>query len=446
MQRLLRSVHIFWDWHKFLRRVPGRVEVNALFEAYRILKPTLAETYWPDQFPYVKHIWPSERELGVQYALLVQRFRSQLHKQYFWRAISSATRYRVRQVRASALLQSSLGSCHSRKFRAPGCQRIFLLIDMFLRGLCDQGSFPFFVSKWSLCIPGHAANLRRARRRRRQWFCYRDGVSGFAQLFLGPLANAVVIVLEEERNLDVSKLSANFDMDPKWHSPSGMYPEGCYHIVRFGHRLRFLCPPETPCESWGSLLHILFEDMRTSNHSRIRNCLFIKEAGLVCCGGARDEMIIGILADCMLEAGKNPNVKKPASRTTVSFAVRNARRSDPSRPSLFISDGGSGFEMEDLLEHSVIDPPSLDEAVATHLRQRFQRDHYGQVLRDNFGKKQIKKLNLFPDQFRHSEATASVWRARLQAWLSSEGGREWAQRRIRLVGEDDVHGAGGDNC
>ena len=70
-----------------------------------------------------------------------------------------------------------------------------------------------------------------------------------------------------------------------------------YHIIRFGHRLRMLLPPETPCEHWGSQLHILHRDKQTVSASRHAVRLFLKAAELECAGHPRDEADVAALAE-----------------------------------------------------------------------------------------------------------------------------------------------------
>ena len=143
---------------------------------------------------------------------------------------------------------------------------------------------------------------------------------------VGKLVRAVSVEVEA----DARRLVMSFDMDPTWHRPFVGKFQGnrhAYHIIRFGHRLRMLLPPETPCEHWGSQLHILHRDMQTVSASRHAVRLFLKAAELEC---ARDEAVVAALAEFHVgELQRDPQKKLPGgqSRRRIFRGKRRSTRS-----------------------------------------------------------------------------------------------------------------------
>ena len=321
--------------------------------------------------------------------------------------------------------------------------RIVALVDLMLDGppafepTSGHCAEIWWTQLESLCLPGHVAGWRRARYRRRRIWKFCGGVGSIASVAHGPLARSLVLVVEEERELDVGLLAADFDKRPFWHMPCGSrYPRGCYHIVRLGHRLRFLCPPETPAEGSGSIIHRIHRQMAQPYFQRIRHRLFIIEAGLKCVGHSRDEAIVAAIAEALLQAGKKPFVRRPAA-DGVAFALKGLRRHRGADWRLS-SDIAADF-VEDFKRDAHEDPPDLDPVVAETLRRRCERNFDGrEFVRDSAGHKKMGGLPLFGNQLRHAGATRSAWRDRLLDWLKSEDGKSWqVQRDMRLSQADE---------
>ena len=195
------------------------------------------------------------------------------------------------------LLGASLGSWFRQLqlARRRGFQRILLTIGRFLlgprRAHCGE---TFVVSATSLCCVGHSDNWDVARGRRKQLFGMVEGRKrDLAAVCVGSARGYVVEVRAVSRRFSQQRLAASLDMDPTWHSPDESRRH-CYHVVRYGHRFRFLCPPEACCEAWGSLVHILFDDMRNASIERVVARLFLKEAQLQCAGSARDDAVVEV--------------------------------------------------------------------------------------------------------------------------------------------------------
>ena len=203
-------------------------------------------------------------------------------------------------------------------------------------------------------------------------------VGAVLRLHHGAHAGKLVRVVACEVKVNARRLAEVFDMEPSWHAPNPSYRnvrvKHCYHIVRFGHRLRLLFPPETPCEHWGSQLHNLYRDMASLGVARQTARLFLKAANLECAGHPRDEAVVDAIATYFDdEKGKNPYRK----RNKVASKQAQRLRSGPKpfqRQSIVgnFAAGVDGFR-------ATVEPMRLDPVVRKHLEARFERAHDGQV-------------------------------------------------------------------
>jgi hypothetical protein len=260
------------------------------------------------------------------------------------------------------------------------------------------------------------------------------------------LCKSVVLVLEQERRVNIPALAASFDMDPYWHSPAGdEYAHGCYHMVKLGNRLRLLAPPETPCESWGYLLHMIWRDfasLPTTQH--IQNRFFIREAGLQCSGSARDESLVQTIAEVFVSSGKSVFGKR--CKLDLSLGVHSARRNAGRADWELPEEYGAARSLDDFLDWKREVPKVMDAGVEAILRANLEREWVGSYRRDQYGHKKMKAHALYSNQLRHGSTTRSVWKDRLQLWLSTDEGREWNARRDALLDKegqtediDDIH-------
>jgi hypothetical protein len=477
MKTLLDAVSVCWDWQLLAHAEPQRRHIQALNTVYKILRPTLADSFWPPptHFQHVHPAWPSQRDLGIQYCLLCWRVRRAMSGedgQMLFSRFTKVVQYRVLPLPCPAYL------VHLVAFRIcsgkAGYTRVAWRIQFCLSGwpaggvgsadadfvfcqrygLCARSHCAirfspnegFRVKASSLCQPGHAQNWKKSRARRRHLFSFAGSVGDVAQVNSGPLCNTIVYVLEEERLVNVGKLASNFDMDPSWHLPlPPTFPNGCYHLVKLGHRMRFLCPPETPMETSGSLLHVIYNDMAREAYDRIRQRLFIKEAGLRCAGSARDEAIVRVVAELLIRSGCDPFTRQKQTRLPHSVA-RLRQNADARHWKL-------GEDVDDATMMDYLDPSStsvpaalraprsfgveLDPVVAQSVRRSFEKTSMGNAYqRDHLGHKHIKAMPLYANELRHQSATRSVWRERLQAWLRSEDGQQWSDQRTRFEDPD----------
>ena len=68
---LIDDVAQCWDFGRLAYEAPSVRDTQAFLRAYRMLRPCLRHTSWPDAFPYVARAWPSSEEMAKQYGLLV---------------------------------------------------------------------------------------------------------------------------------------------------------------------------------------------------------------------------------------------------------------------------------------------------------------------------------------------------------------------------------------
>ena len=270
----------------------------------------------------------------------------------------------------------------------------------------------------------------------------------YIQRFLesrGPQTGRVVRVVAMESRFDESAIAAAIDTGRTLHEPRpGSHGQHCWHICKLGHRIRFLLPPETPCESWGSLTHILHDDMAVSGVERIVPRLFLKEAQLECAGGARDEAVVAEIARCIVDRfGRDPHVKAP--RGEVSYSLTKLRRQlghwlwqvDAGdlvdQPRLEWQRGGSCSELV---------PTALDPGIARAVMRGVTKDR-GRAVRDSHGRKVLKPLDFTASSKRvvGKDVTVSVVRASLKSWLASEAGAAWRATRASLFDPDRAAGA-----
>ena len=347
----------------------------------------------------------------------------------------------------------------------PGVFRVLLTILRY----SDPPAFSnlagrlFWTSPRSLCQPGCSLRWSSPKFknsvRYKNLFRFSGTVGQIAQIGLGDMKTFVVQVVDEKRTFSPGALAASFDTDAYWHVPTRGAGEPvtgcpnvkhCWHALRLGHRLRWLCPPETVCESWGSLLHNLHNDMANSHPARLGMRLFLKAAGLRCCGHPRDERVVEEIARCMVEdLHRNPHVKRPTRKVLLSEVQKRMRKSavawEWGIAELSLGRGWHTSTDPDAFRISV-KPKTLDVRVLDAMEKRYVRTHRGEHKRLRTGTKILKPLPMEEMGKREAKQnkvlTTSVLRARLQKWLTSDSGDSWRKHKERLAGD---HASDDDN-
>ena len=258
---LLDSMRACWDMPDMCARPASAEEVVAFKTCYDILKPSLAKTYWPppEEKPYVKRKWPSERAMCVQYVRLRNRLRLRVNDPAHASRYLTVARYGVRCLRAAPVVQAALATeLYGHGPVGRGLGRVFVLVWRFMEPLAAAAlGDVFWLPPSALCLAGHTWKLSKSRQgRMHRHAAFRGGIGSLAVSCGRTAYGKVVEVVNVETSVCESAVASAIDQDPELHAPlvEGD-PNHCWHACRLTHRFRFLHAPETPCETWGSYLH-----------------------------------------------------------------------------------------------------------------------------------------------------------------------------------------------
>jgi len=201
-------------------------------------------------------------------------------------------------------------------------------------------------------------------------------------------------------------------------------------------------PPETMCETWGSFMHNLHDDMSNSSSWRVAARLFLKAAGVQCTGHPRDERLVEEIARVYVdELGKRPYISRPRVNTrdiaTIQSRVRIASASwQWSLDELSLGrDWYSTFDKSHF--RATLKPSTFDAEMLGAVDRSIRRSPLGAPLRDGAGQKLLRSLPLMPRERRAANPVTSVARERLRRWLRSSDAGEWRRRREMLYGGTD---------
>jgi hypothetical protein len=250
---------------------------------------------------------------------------------------------------------------------------------------------------------------------------------------VGKLVRAVSVEVEA----DARRLVMSFDMDSSWHRPFVGKFQGnrhAYHIIRFGHRLRMLLPPETPCEHWGSQLHILHRGMQTVSASRRAVRLFLKAAELECAGHPRDEAVVAALAEFHVGELQRDPQEKSSRRSKQEEDLQRKEKEHQIIDTSILTKALLEDETRASFKSSC-EPDRMDPVVRDHLKMSFERDWSHNVNRDAQELKAIRKLPMTTHNMK--DFSNEALRNRLVTWLKSDAGREWSETRKGIY-EDDL--------
>ena len=392
---------------------------------------------------------------------------SHCRKPYEWtpytllcgQAYTTESRFKVHCLRHPFVVASSLGLRFRKagKFLA-GSMRPMVLINVFAgRSIgckCEEREKSFFCLSGSLCLPGNATNWAHSRSRRRQLFRLNNAAKdNIVQVCKGPLAGKIVRLQDIERSLSMEQLATSWDADSSWHRPTS-YGFHCYHVISFGHRLRWLCPPEAEVERWGSLLHNLYADQAQHTSARLAMRLFIKEANLACDGDSRDECVVAEIARCVIEE-KNMT---PLNKKAKAVRSQGLRADFPVHKNTWVDkswafkDNDGPWQDDDIEEfRRATKPISMDIRVAKAVEDSMMRTALGEMRRDAHGRKLLHPLPYVPVGKKDAsrDITASVLRGGRGAWDergASAGNRNGRASRFLGFCEDSLWNDCGGNC
>ena len=231
---------------------------------------------------------------------------------HWWRQLVCV----VSPIRIPPVLAASLGcmlrrpgSTQQASLGSTGVSAVDLILSvvaLFLFG----GTFR--VSPRSLAVRGASKKLEGARTRRGEYE-FSGRVGGVAAVARGPLRGKHVRLEEREGEVDASALGASLDTVQDFNLPDdrGVH---CWHSVRMHHRCRLLRANESPCERWGSLVHMLWDSYAGWQPHRVVARLFIREAGFACRGDELSEGVVREIARSLSDEGARPFTKQPSTR------------------------------------------------------------------------------------------------------------------------------------
>jgi hypothetical protein len=126
-----------------------------------------------------------------------------------------------------------------------------------------------------------------------------------------------------KKNIKKTHVFGYIDLTPAFHALVHVRrPEThCWHLCCLGHNCRLLLPPETFCETMGSYIHIIHNDMGLASADKVVARLFLKEAGIKCTGSSRDEALVAALADVFASVFKKSPIKRRRGTDRESYKM-----------------------------------------------------------------------------------------------------------------------------
>ena len=267
---------VCWDWDSLLRRPAAKQHYEAFFQLCKSLKPSLENTAWPrnPEFQFVTRQWPQERGPNgwfQQYKTLTLRLKAEAksigRRESWWRIVGVQVEPVVEAVSRFWL---SLARAPQLQHASPaGRACVLFLIRRFMGDAYVSAAVPFETKPSSLVPPG----ARRASGQRAQ---FRASVGSFASLVVPGGSRKLVFVVALHRKVDEAGLVSSLHSEKSLVFPdsSGAH---CWHVVRAYLRDRRKSP-ESICERWGSLMHMLWDSVGGWQPHRIVARLFMRES------------------------------------------------------------------------------------------------------------------------------------------------------------------------
>ena len=443
---------VCWDW-KFLTRCnPEPRHYKAFFELTALLRPSLRQTEWPNspKFNFLHQRWPDKKDKNG----LMQQYRTLCHR------VRNASRLRVRfkswwkvvEVTVCPVIKG--GSCATLRALSqqgpPEFHRIslelrsclFSLIGAYLGGSpYDSGYFKTKTS--TLAAPGCGKTLSKARANRgAQQFSRSAGC--FASMSVGSFKGKLVLVLAEHRELDeaalVSSLFGETDFALPFAEagaaqihvhPLAVSGDHCWHALRTYMRSRIKAP-ESVVERWGSLLHMLWDDVCGWQPHRLVTRLFLRASPSI-----RDDAILDRIVNAIashlyyvekLRPFRTPRLEREKKKAELEVSSDSGESSSDGallRQNLR-EDGGRSREW--WKHHSC--PNTLLPAAQRAVELAVKMPGAG---RSRPGKRALAELPLFSGE---KPQTKSVKLAAREKWLHSASAGNWQAERKKLFPRD----------
>ena len=139
------------------------------------------------------------------------------------------------------------------------------------------------------------------------------------------LFGKVVRVTKEHKVANSAAISSALDLDRSLNMPRScdktrFNPEGhCWHMVLLHHHCRCMTVCDSVNERYFSMIHHIFDEDSTLPPHRIAQRLQLREAGVSCVGGLRDEALVLQLSEILTSPTlfkKNPLKRKRAEQSS----------------------------------------------------------------------------------------------------------------------------------
>lgn len=364
--RVIKAVSKCFDFSRMVHVVPTAEDVKEFGFAAKMLLPYLRHTEWPssDEFPDVRHAWPSVPHLQIQYVMLMSRLRqARLRRSDLYRAWWTPKKFRVEPLVActavvwcvsktmfpgidSQIRARPAGRGAPRPEQASEIAlmlRVASKITEFMNFSAGDDKNPPDFQDWGepttsapsrqvitislnfLARPGFDCKGRKRpqqlkRQVKEMWAYPTTGiVPGCLGVLLVPgRVGHIVHVQEIVRDLDWGGISAAIDCNPYFarDGPGRHHAVGgsAWHAVKIHNQARTMAAPEACCEQVGSLMHNSWDGGRHIDVGALMDIVRLQEGQVQCIGGARDDMLCHEVAVFLASLNMKPIVDSRTKR------------------------------------------------------------------------------------------------------------------------------------
>ena len=288
MRAITEANFLCWDFGYLLRAGAKKEHYEAFFDVAQRLRPVLQKALRPrgPEFGFVSGEWPLPRGPNgwfQQYKTLNLRLRAAAKSRWKFRDWWRIARFTIQPVLGCGRLRRvsrSTSSWPQLQHISPARRACVLFLICEFEGRAGvSAAGPFEVAPSSLVVVGTGG--RKGKRRSsqaREAQQFRGSEGSFASL-LSPGRGKLVQIQALDWQLDESRLASSLLTDKTFVFPdtSGAH---CWHVVRVFMRCR-LKAPESVCERWGSLMHMLWDSVGGWQPHRIVSRLFMRESRLL---------------------------------------------------------------------------------------------------------------------------------------------------------------------
>ncbi len=406
-------------------------------------------------FNGVEHRWKDEDSLCLEYMVLCQRVRQAIAAQ---RGPCSVTRPRVPEdVQDLAALWAPVTKCGilpmwvcagvsatlhrvwRRSWNSAWALRAASLVSRFA-GTLHPGAYETL-----RVAPSCLGERNRARHRRIVAMPKLGDILHWWPSVGDPGRGKLVEVVAVIRRVDPTKVSEALDMNP-WFA-LGCGGRSTWGAVRIHHRTRLMFPPDSCCESMGSLMRHLWDTRRGLSPAQLADSVLLCQAGVACVGAPRDEMIVAEVASLLQSTSSYAMRPETVSRRWTHIPYHLTQLQER----LYASGRTcAGLTAEDA--HALLQPDTLCELPNATARRAFLSHRARsskpidlppametalQDCRDAAGIVQPMPLNVRHLHAQQRGAAGSTLHEMVSDWLQTPTGRAWQAERDCLFRADE---------